>query len=209
MEQVDRASPGFLSIYSFSLHNIHFGENKRNIFCRFWIIIRFSTFFIPSMMMGAKYEEYLLGTSFARPVIAKSLVEIALNEGADAICHGCTGKGNDQVRFELAIKRFAPEMTIIAPWRSGTSRAVTRRSTTPRPTTSPLKISRETNYSKDKNLWHLSHEGLDLEDPGQRASVRQARLPGDGRVPTMPPTRPPMLRWTLKRAGTWPSTARR
>ena len=72
---------------------------------------------IPSMMMGAKYEEYLLGTAFARPVIAKSLVEIAKKEGADAIAHGCTGKGNDQVRFELAIKRFAPEMTIIAPWR--------------------------------------------------------------------------------------------
>ena len=72
---------------------------------------------IPSMMMGAKYEDYLLGTAFARPVIAKRLVEIAKKENADAICHGCTGKGNDQVRFELAIKRFAPEMTIIAPWR--------------------------------------------------------------------------------------------
>ena len=72
---------------------------------------------IPSMMMGAKYEDYLLGTAFARPIIAKRLVEIAKAEGADAICHGCTGKGNDQVRFELAIKRFAPEMKIIAPWR--------------------------------------------------------------------------------------------
>ena len=92
---------------------------------------------VPSMMMGAKYEEYLLGTAFARPIIAKRLVEIAKKEGADAICHGCTGKGNDQVRFELGIKRFAPEMKIIAPWRDGTSRDVTRRSTTPRLTTCP------------------------------------------------------------------------
>ena len=91
---------------------------------------------VPSMMMGAKYEDYLLGTAFARPIIARRLVEIAKKEGADAICHGCTGKGNDQVRFELAIKRFAPEMTIIAPW-SGPSRAGMRRSTTRRPITSP------------------------------------------------------------------------
>ena len=90
---------------------------------------------VPSMMMGASYEGYLLGTAFARPVIAKRLVEIAKKENADAICHGCTGKGNDQVRFELAIKRFAPEMKIIAPGVSGTSKAVRRRSTTPRPTT--------------------------------------------------------------------------
>ncbi len=120
---------------------------------------------IPSMMMGAKYEDYLLGTAFARPIIAKRLVEIAKKEGADAICHGCTGKGNDQVRFELAIKRFAPEMKIIAPWREWDIKGRDEEIDYAEAHNVPLKISRETNYSKDKNLWHLSHEGLDLEDP--------------------------------------------
>ena len=120
---------------------------------------------IPSMMMGAKYEDYLLGTAFARPIIAKRLVEIAKAEGADAICHGCTGKGNDQVRFELAIKRFAPEMKIIAPWREWSIKGRDEEIDYAEAHNVPLKISRETNYSKDKNLWHLSHEGLDLEDP--------------------------------------------
>ena len=120
---------------------------------------------IPSMMMGAKYEDYLLGTAFARPIIAKKLVEIALEEGADAICHGCTGKGNDQVRFELAIKRFAPTMKIIAPWREWDIKGRDEEIDYAEAHNVPLKISRETNYSKDKNLWHLSHEGLDLEDP--------------------------------------------
>ena len=120
---------------------------------------------IPSMQMGAKYEDYLLGTAFARPIIAKRLVEIAEKEGADAICHGCTGKGNDQVRFELAIKRFAPEMKIIAPWREWDIKGRDEEIDYAEAHNVPLKISRETNYSKDKNLWHLSHEGLDLEDP--------------------------------------------
>ena len=120
---------------------------------------------IPSMMMGAKYEDYLLGTAFARPIIAKRLVEIAKKEGADAIAHGCTGKGNDQVRFELAIKRFAPEMKIIAPWREWDIKGRDEEIDYAEAHNVPLKISRETNYSKDKNLWHLSHEGLDLEDP--------------------------------------------
>ena len=120
---------------------------------------------IPSMMMGANYEGYLLGTAFARPIIAKKLVEIALEEGADAICHGCTGKGNDQVRFELAIKRFAPTMKIIAPWREWDIKGRDEEIDYAEAHNVPLKISRETNYSKDKNLWHLSHEGLDLEDP--------------------------------------------
>ena len=120
---------------------------------------------IPSMMMGAKYENYLLGTAFARPIIAKRLVEIAKAEGADAICHGCTGKGNDQIRFELAIKRFAPEMKIIAPWREWDIKSRDEEIDYAEAHNVPLKISRETNYSKDKNLWHLSHEGLDLEDP--------------------------------------------
>ncbi len=120
---------------------------------------------IPSMMMGAKYEDYLLGTAFARPVIARRLVEIAREEGADAICHGCTGKGNDQVRFELAIKRFAPDMKIIAPWREWSIRSREEEIDYAEAHGVPLKISRENSYSKDKNLWHLSHEGLDLEDP--------------------------------------------
>ena len=119
----------------------------------------------PSRMMGAKYEDYLLGTAFARPIIGKKLVEIALAEGADAVCHGCTGKGNDQVRFELAIKRFAPTMKIIAPWREWDIKGRDEEIDYAEAHNVPLKISRETNYSKDKNLWHLSHEGLDLEDP--------------------------------------------
>ena len=120
---------------------------------------------IPSMMMGATYEGYLLGTAFARPIIAKKLVEIAKAENADAICHGCTGKGNDQIRFELTIKRFAPEMTIIAPWREWDIKGRDEEIDYAEAHNVPLKINRETNYSKDKNLWHLSHEGLDLEDP--------------------------------------------
>jgi argininosuccinate synthase len=115
---------------------------------------------------GAKYEDaYLLGTAFARPIIAKGLVEVALEEGADAICHGCTGKGNDQVRFELAIKAFAPEMKIIAPWRTWELNSREKEIEYAEAHNIPLKINRETNYSKDKNIWHLSHEGLDLEDP--------------------------------------------
>ena len=120
----------------------------------------------PTMKAGAVYEnKYLLGTSFARPVIAKRIVEIAKKEGADAICHGCTGKGNDQVRFELSIKAFAPEMPIIAPWRIWDIKSRDEEIDYAEAHNVPLKINRETNYSKDKNLWHLSHEGLDLEDP--------------------------------------------
>ncbi len=120
---------------------------------------------IPSIQAGAIYEEYLMGTAFARPIIAKALVEIAKAEGADAICHGCTGKGNDQVRFELAIKHFAPEMKIIAPWREWDIKSREEEIDYAEAHNVPLKINRETNYSKDKNMWHLSHEGLDLEDP--------------------------------------------
>ena len=121
---------------------------------------------IPCLKMDAKYETYLLGTAFARPVIGKKLAEIAKAEGADAIAHGATGKGNDQVRFELAIKRFAPDMKIIAPWREWDIKSRDEEIDYAEAHNVPLKISRETNYSKDKNLWHLSHEGLDLEDPG-------------------------------------------
>ena len=120
----------------------------------------------PTLKAGAVYEgKYLLGTSFARPPIAKRIVEIAKAEGADAICHGCTGKGNDQVRFELAIKAFAPTMPIIAPWRIWDIKSREEEIAYAEAHDIPLKISRETNYSKDMNLWHLSHEGLDLEDP--------------------------------------------
>ena len=121
---------------------------------------------IPSVQAGAKYEEYLMGTALARPIIGKRLAEIALAEGADAICHGCTGKGNDQVRFELAIKAFAPGMRIIAPWREWDIKSREEEIDYAEAHNVPLKINRETNYSKDKNLWHLSHEGLDLEDTG-------------------------------------------
>ena len=119
---------------------------------------------IPTVQAGAKYEEYLLGTALARPIIGKRLAEIALAEGADAICHGCTGKGNDQVRFELAIKAVAPNMKIIAPWREWEIKSREEEIDYAEAHNVPLKINRETNYSKDKNMWHLSHEGLDLED---------------------------------------------
>ena len=128
---------------------------------------------IPSVKAGAKYEEYLLGTAFARPIIAKRLVEIAHKENADAICHGCTGKGNDQVRFELAIKHFAPDMAIIAPWREWDIKSRDEEIDYAESHNIPLKINRETNYSKDKNLWHLSHEGLDLEDTGNEPTYEK------------------------------------
>ncbi len=123
-------------------------------------------YIIPCVKAGAKYEEYLLGTSHARPCIAKGLAEIAIKENADAICHGCTGKGNDQVRFELTLKHFCPDMPIIAPWREWDIKSREEEIDYAEAHNVPLKINRETNYSKDKNLWHLSHEGLDLEDAG-------------------------------------------
>ena len=122
-------------------------------------------YIFPTLKFGAKYEDYLLGTSFARPCIAKALADIAIKEGADAICHGCTGKGNDQVRFELTLKALCPDMAIIAPWREWDIKSRDEEIDYAEAHNIPLKINRETNYSKDKNLWHLSHEGLDLEDP--------------------------------------------
>ena len=122
-------------------------------------------FVAPTIKAGATYEgEYLLGTPFTRPLLAKKLVEIAKKEGADAICHGCTGKGNDQVRFELAIKSFDPDMPVIVPWREWDIKSREDAIKYAEDHKIPLKINREKNYSKDKNLWHLSHEGLDLED---------------------------------------------
>lgn len=123
-------------------------------------------YIFPTIKADAVYEgKYLLGTSFARPIIGKRMVEIAKKEGADAICHGCTGKGNDQVRFELAIKAFAPEMDVIAPWRVWEIKSREEEIAYALEKKVPIKISYDTNYSKDMNLWHLSHEGLDLEDP--------------------------------------------
>ena len=119
----------------------------------------------PCLKADAKYEDYLLGTSHARPCIAAALAEIAKKENADAICHGCTGKGNDQVRFELTLKALAPDMAIIAPWREWSIKSRDEEIDYAEAHNIPLRISRETNYSKDKNLWHLSHEGLDLESP--------------------------------------------
>ena len=142
---------------------------------------------IPSMKMGASYEQYLLGTAFARPIIAKELVVIAKAEGADAIAHGCTGKGNDQVRFELTIKRFAPDMTIIAPWREWDIKGRDEEIDYAEAHNVPLKISRETNYSKDKNLWHLSHEGLDLEDPANEPQYDKPGFLEMGVSPAMAP----------------------
>ena len=157
---------------------------------------------IPSMMMGAKYEDYLLGTAFARPVIARRLVEIAREEGADAICHGCTGKGNDQVRFELAIRRFAPDMKIIAPWREWTIRSREEEIDYAEAHSVPLKISRETSYSKDKNLWHLSHEGLDLEDPANEPKYDEPGFLEMGVSPFRAPDAPTVVTIDFEKG--WP-----
>ncbi|MBQ8538382.1 MAG: argininosuccinate synthase [Ruminococcus sp.] len=147
-------------------------------------------FIIPTMKAGAVYEDYLLGTSHARPCIAKGLVEIAIKEGADAIVHGCTGKGNDQVRFELAIKHFAPNMPIIAPWREWDIKSREEEIEYAEAHNIPLKINRETNYSKDKNLWHLSHEGLDLEDTGNEPQYEKEGFLEMGVSPLQAPDKP-------------------
>ena len=145
----------------------------------------------PTVQAGAVYEnQYLLGTSFARPIIAKRIAEIAIKEGADAICHGCTGKGNDQVRFELAIKAFAPDMEIIAPWRIWDIKSRDEEIDYAEAHNIPLKINREPNYSKDKNLWHLSHEGLDLEDPANEPQYEKPGFLELGVSPIMAPDKP-------------------
>ena len=145
---------------------------------------------VPSLKAGAIYEDYLLGTAFARPIIAKRLVEIAHAEGADAICHGCTGKGNDQVRFELTIKHFDPSMKIIAPWREWDIKSRDEEIEYAEAHDIPLKINRETNYSKDKNLWHLSHEGLDLEDTGNEPLYEKEGFLEMGVSPIAAPDKP-------------------
>ena len=147
-------------------------------------------YIIPTMKAGAVYEEYLLGTSHARPCIAKALVDIAIKEGADAIAHGCTGKGNDQERFELTIKAFAPNMPIIAPWREWDIKSRDEEIEYAEAHDIPLKINRETNYSKDKNLWHLSHEGLDLEDTGNEPQYEKEGFLEMGISPLQAPDKP-------------------
>ncbi|MDD7429421.1 MAG: argininosuccinate synthase [Oscillospiraceae bacterium] len=148
-------------------------------------------FVFPTVKAQAVYENrYLLGTSFARPIIAKRIVEIAKKEGADAICHGCTGKGNDQVRFELTIKAFAPEMEIIAPWREWDIVSRDEEIDYAEAHNIPLKISRETNYSKDKNLWHISHEGMDLEDPANEPLYNKPGFLELGVSPEQAPDKP-------------------
>lgn len=147
-------------------------------------------YIIPTVKAGAKYEDYMLGTSFARPIIAKRIVEIAKKEKADAICHGCTGKGNDQVRFELTIKAFAPDMPIIAPWREWTIKSREEEIEYAEAHNIPLKINRETNYSKDKNLWHLSHEGMDLEDAGNEPLYEKKGFLEMGVSPVQAPDKP-------------------
>ena len=148
-------------------------------------------YIFPTMKAGAVYEDdYLLGTSFARPIIAKRIAEIAIAEGADAICHGCNGKCNDQVRFELSIMAFAPQMKIIAPWREWSIKSRDEEIDYAEAHNIPLKINRETNYSKDKNLWHLSHEGLDLEDPANEPLYNKPGFLELGVSPEMAPDKP-------------------
>ncbi len=157
-------------------------------------------YIFPTVKAGAIYEgDYLLGTSFARPVIAKRIVEIALAEGADAICHGCTGKGNDQVRFELTIKAFAPDMPIIAPWREWNIKSREEEIEYAEAHNIPLKINRETNYSKDKNLWHLSHEGLDLEDPANEPQYNKPGFLEMGVSPEMAPDKPTYVKISFEK----------
>ena len=148
-------------------------------------------FVYPTLKAGAKYEnDYLLGTAFARPIIAKRIAEIAIKENADAICHGCTGKGNDQVRFELTIKAFAPNMEIIAPWRTWDIKSRDEEIDYAIEHNIPLKINRENSYSKDKNIWHLSHEGLDLENPQNEPKYNEDGFLEMGVSPEMAPDEP-------------------
>jgi len=126
----------------------------------------------PTLKANAVYEgKYLLGTSFARPVIAKKMVEIAKKEGCTTIVHGATGKGNDQVRFELTIKALAPEMKILAPWRIWDIKSRSEEVDYAEARGIPVPVTKENNYSKDENLWHLSHEGMDLEDPANEPDL--------------------------------------
>ncbi|MDI3281442.1 MAG: argininosuccinate synthase, partial [Bacillota bacterium] len=137
-------------------------------------------YIFPTLKAGAVYEgKYLLGTSMARPIIAKRQVEIALAEGADAVAHGATGKGNDQVRFELTYKALAPHLKIIAPWREWELRSREEEIAYARARGVPLEIDEAKPYSRDRNLWHLSHEGSDLEDPWNEPRPEMFQLTAD------------------------------
>ncbi len=129
-------------------------------------------YIFPTVKAGAVYEgKYLLGTSHARPIIAKRLVEIAKKEGATAICHGATGKGNDQVRFELTIKALAPELKIIAPWRVWDIKSREDAVDYAQAHNIPIPVTKKDLYSRDRNIWHISHEGMDLEDPANEPQL--------------------------------------
>lgn len=156
-------------------------------------------YIFPCLKAGADYETYLLGTSHARPCIAKGLAEIAIKEGADAICHGCTGKGNDQVRFELTLKAFAPQMEIIAPWREWDIKSREEEIEYAEAHNIPLKINRETNYSKDKNVWHLSHEVLTLRTLQTSLSIQKRDFLNSALLPNRHLTNRLMLQFTLNR----------
>ena len=153
-------------------------------------------YIVPCVQAHAVYEnKYLLGTSMARPLIAKKLVEIARKEGAVAICHGATGKGNDQIRFELGIKALAPDIKIIAPWRSDKWNMDSRESEIEycKAHGIHLPFSTDSSYSRDRNIWHISHEGLELEDPGNEPNyehllvlgVTPEKAPDEGEYVTM------------------------
>ncbi|WP_270236786.1 argininosuccinate synthase [Lactobacillus delbrueckii] len=152
-----------------------------------------NNYLLPCLKADAKYEGYLLGTANARPLIAKALAEVAIKEGADAIAHGATGKGNDQVRFELGIKHFAPDMPIIASWREWDLVSREDEIDYAAAHNVPLRISKETNYSKDKNLLHLSHEGLDLEDPSLEPTYEKPGFLEMGVSPLDAPDKPTYL----------------
>ncbi|MGB9826333.1 MAG: argininosuccinate synthase, partial [Desulfofundulus sp.] len=142
-------------------------------------------YIFPTLRAGAIYEgKYLLGTSMARPLIAKKLVEVAEREGAEAVAHGATGKGNDQVRFELSVKALNPDLRIIAPWREWEIRSREDAIDYAQARGIPVPVTRERPYSMDRNIWHLSHEGGDLEDPAKEP-------PGDVLLLTTPPEKAP------------------
>ena len=166
-------------------------------------------YIIPTVQAGALYEDYMLGTSFARPLIAKKLVEIALAEGADAIAHGCTGKGNDQVRFELAIKAFAPDMPIIAPWREWNIKSRDEEIDYAEAHNIPLKINRETNYSKDKTFGTSPMRDSTSKTPETNRSTRKRASSKWVFLPSTRPINPPISRLISSRANPWRSTVRR
>ena len=157
-------------------------------------------YIVPCVQAHAVYEnKYLLGTSMARPLIAKRLVEIARKEGATAICHGATGKGNDQIRFELTIKALAPDIKIIAPWRNEKWTLQSREDEIEycRQHGIHLPFSTDSSYSRDRNLWHISHEGLELEDPANEPNYKHLLVLGN--TPEEAPDEPEYVTMTFEK----------